>query len=133
MAENKLKHLEFIHNTINRMSTNSFIIKGWSITLTSALFALAEKDSDKNYVIITYFSILFFWLLNSFFLKFERQFRCLYDDVRSKTENLIDFSMDISDYNNRKNTTSSAFFSKSLMLFYIPQICISIIIMFLFK
>ncbi len=131
MAENKLKHLEFIHNTINRMSTNSFIIKGWSITLTSALFALAAKDADKKYVIITYFSILFFWLLNSFFLKLERQFRCLYHDVRYKTEDLIDFSMDISNYNDGKNTSSSTFFSKSLILFYIPQICISIIIMFL--
>lgn len=133
MAENKLKHLEFIHNTINRMSTNSFIIKGWSITLTSALFALAAKDSDQKYVIITYFSILFFWFLNSFFLQFERQFRSLYNDVRAKTENLIDFSMDISDYNSNRNTFISAFFSKSLMLFYIPQICISLIIMFLFK
>src|SRR5690606_19628921 len=111
----------------------SFIIKGWSITLTSALFALAAKDSDQKYVIITYFSILFFWLLNSFFLQFERQFRCLYNDVRTKAEDSIDFSMDISSFNDEKETFCSAFFSKSLMLFYIPQICISVIIMFLFK
>jgi len=130
MSENKIKHLEFIHNTINRMSTNSFIIKGWSITLTSALFALAAKDADKTYVFITYFSIVFFWLLNAFFLKFERQFRYLYDDVRILTEDSIDFSMNISKYNSGRNTSSSAFFSKSLMLFYIPQIVISIIIMF---
>lgn len=128
--ESKLKHLEFIHNTINRMSTNSFIIKGWCVTLTSALFALAAKDADRRYIIITYFSILFFWLLNAFFLKFERQFRCLYDNVRLKSENLIDFTMDISNYDKGRNTVNSSFFSNSLMLFYIPQFIVSLVLMF---
>ena len=38
--EKKLKHLEFIQNAINRMASNSFIIKGWCITLIVGLFAL---------------------------------------------------------------------------------------------
>ena len=40
--EKKLKHLEFIQNVILRMNNNSFLIKGWAITLISALFALAS-------------------------------------------------------------------------------------------
>ena len=35
MNENKLKHLEFIQNIITRMNSNSFVIKGWSITLVT--------------------------------------------------------------------------------------------------
>ena len=40
MMENKIKHLEFIQSTITRMNQNSFQIKGWMITLVSALLAL---------------------------------------------------------------------------------------------
>ena len=37
---NKHKHLELIQGVINRLSTNSFLLKGWSVVLVSALFAL---------------------------------------------------------------------------------------------
>jgi hypothetical protein len=104
MSENKLKHLEFIHNTINRMSTNSFIVKGWTITLISALFVLAQKDSNITYAILTYIAVPIFWYLNAFFLLQERRYRSLYDDVRRKDENAIDFSMDAKNYNTGKNT-----------------------------
>lgn len=104
MSENKLKHLEFIHNTINRMSTNSFIVKGWTITLISALFVLAQKDSNVTYAILTYIAVPIFWYLNAFFLLQERRYRSLYDDVRRKDENAIDFSMDAKNYNTGKNT-----------------------------
>lgn len=104
MSEKKLKHLEFIHNTINRMSTNSFIVKGWTITLISALFVLAQKDSNTSYAILTYIAVPIFWYLNAFFLLQERRYRSLYDDVRLKDENSIDFSMDAKNYNTGKNT-----------------------------
>lgn len=46
MNEKKLKHLEFLQNVITRMNSNSFMIKGWAITLVSALFVLAAKDAN---------------------------------------------------------------------------------------
>ena len=133
MSENKLKHLEFIHNTINRMSTNSFIIKGWTITLISALFALAEKESNKDYVLLTYFAIPTFWYLNGYFLLQERKFRALYDSVRMKSETNIDFSMDISNFKTGKNTIWSALFAKSIWTLYLFMILITLLIMFVFK
>ena len=54
MNEATIRHLEFIQNVITRMNTNSFLIKGWMITLVSALFVFAAKDSDARYAIITY-------------------------------------------------------------------------------
>ncbi len=39
--EAKLKHLEMIQGVVNRMASNSFQLKGWSVVLVSALFALA--------------------------------------------------------------------------------------------
>jgi len=52
---NKIKHLEFIQTIINRMAANSFLIKGWAITLVAALFALSSKDTNKNYIIISFY------------------------------------------------------------------------------
>lgn len=71
----KLKHLEFIQNVITRMNSNSFLIKGWAITLVSALFALAAKDANINYVLISYIVIPVFWVLDGFYISRERQYR----------------------------------------------------------
>src|SRR5690242_13198261 len=85
-SEYKLKHLEFIQSIVNRMASNSFLLKGWSVTLVAALFALAAKDSDKKYIVVAYFPVLVFWILDAYFLSQERQFRKLYDAVRIKKE-----------------------------------------------
>jgi hypothetical protein len=126
--EQKLKHLEFIQAVITRMNTNSFLIKGWMITLVSALFALAAKDANVRYVMVTYIAIPAFWLLDAFYLAQERQYRCLYDDARLREA--VDFSMNASPYNTGNNTWSSAFFSKTMLVLYPPVIGITLIIMF---
>lgn len=91
--ENKIKHLEFIQNVITRMNSNSFMIKGWCVTLVAALFALAAKDSDVKFAIIAYIVIPTFWVLDGFFIIREKHFRDLYNQVRLKNEEDIDYSM----------------------------------------
>jgi len=80
--DKKIKHLEFIQAVISRMAGNSFLIKGWSIALVAASFALAAKDTNINYIFVAYFPILIFWLLDGYFLWQERLYRDLYDRVR---------------------------------------------------
>ena len=43
----KLKHLEFIQDVITRMNSNSFLLKGWCVTLMSVLFALSARDTGN--------------------------------------------------------------------------------------
>lgn len=131
MNEKKLKHLEFIQNIITRMNNNSFFIKGWSITLVSALFALAAKDANINYVLISYIVFPIFWLLDGFYIATERQYRELYKEVANKSEASIDFNLDASVYNNGKNTWLLGVFSKTLIPFYSISIITTIIIMFI--
>ena len=88
--ENKIKHLEFIQNVITRMNSNSFMIKGWCVTLVAALFALGAKDSNVNFAIIAYIVIPTFWVLDGFFIIREKHFRNLYNQVRLKDEEEID-------------------------------------------
>lgn len=130
--DNKLKHLELIHGVINRMASNSFKLKGWAVTLASGIFALASKDSDKMYFLITYVPVIVFWFLDSYYLWQERLYISLYNDVRMKDENDIDFSLNVSNYANNllKNTFYSALLSKTEIWFYISLalICTCVII-----
>ena len=92
--ERKHKHLELIQGVINRLSTNSFLLKGWSVVLVSALFALSATDSRPAFVYLAYIPAIIFWGLDGFFLWQEQLFRKLYDRVRVLPDNKIDFSMD---------------------------------------
>lgn len=133
MNPNKIKHLEFIQNVITRMNSNSFLIKGWSITLVSALFALAAKDANINFVLISYIVIPVFWILDGFFISIERQYRALYGEVRLKSESQIDFNMDASSYNNENRTWLCGIFSKTLIPFYGIFVVTTLFVMFLIK
>ncbi len=91
--ENKVKHLEMIQGVINRMAANSFMLKGWAITLVSSFFALSNKDSNPMYFLVVYIPIFLFWALDIFYLYQERLYRLLFDEIRNKKEEEIDFSM----------------------------------------
>jgi len=129
-SECKLKHLDFIQSVINRMASNSFLLKGWSVTLVAALFALAAKDSDKKYIVVAYFPVLVFWILDAYFLSQERHFRNLYDAVRAKKEDEIDFSMDAKPFVDSRTGWIASFFSKTLLVFYASVVLLMIFVMY---
>ncbi|UXK08889.1 hypothetical protein N5094_01175 [Shewanella putrefaciens] len=128
--EKKIKHLEFIQSVITRISSNSFLVKGWTITLISALFALAAKDANIQYVLISYIIIPVFWVIDGFFISQERQYRKLYDEVRLKNESDIDFSMDASKFSNTHNSWISGIYSKTLFPFYGTTVIVTVLVMF---
>lgn len=119
--ESKLKHLEFIQNVINRMANNSFIIKGWCVTIISALFALSEKENSQSFAVISLLPIMAFGILDAYFLKLEREYRRLYNTVRKQNENEINFSMDIQLF---KIPIIYIIISKTIFWFYVPLVII---------
>ena len=128
--EDKQKHLEFIQQVISRMNANSFLIKGWTVTLVAALFALAAKDANQKFFIIAYLPIPVFWYLDAYFLSQERKYRQLYDVVRAKAT--IDFSMDTSTFSAARNKISGTFFSETLLVFYTILLVLTTLIMLKF-
>lgn len=127
--ENKRKHLEFIQNIITRMSNNLFFLRGWTITLITALFAVLIKESNHDFIYIVYLPIAIFWILDGYFLSQERLFRALYNNVRLLNEKDIDFSMNTSPfYKDCRNTWICSAFSTTLLIFYVPMV-ISLIIL----
>ena len=130
--ESKIKHLEFIQNVISRMASNSFMLKGWAVTLVAAVFALSSKDADKSYFLVAYIPIFVFWFLDSYYLQQERLYRHLYDMIRQKQSDNIDFSLKATrkEFDNDDTAFYSCLLSKTELGFYLPLavLCVGIII-----
>lgn len=116
--ESKLKHLEMIQGVINRMAGNSFLLKGWSVTLISALFALAAKDTNPFFVYLAYFPCVAFWSLDGFFLWQEKMYRKLYEKVAITEPQSIDFGMNASVFKESVDSWFSVCFSVTLSMFH---------------
>ena len=125
--ENKLRYMGMIQNIINRMSSNSFSLKGWAVTLVAGIFALASKEADKAYFLIAYIPIIVFWGLDSYYLLQERLYRALYNKVRKEDTNEVDFSMDTSskEFKTNKNTFINCVMAKTEVGFYFPLALLS--------
>ncbi len=115
--EHKTKHLELIQGVVNRLSTNSFLLKGWSVVLISALFALSAPNSNVSFVFLAYIPAAIFWGLDAYFIWQERLYRALYDHVRKLDPGDIDFSMDAKAVGSGQDFQGwlDAFFSKTLI------------------
>ena len=120
--DNKIKHLEMVQDVIKRMASNSFILKGWAVTLVAGIMALAEKDTDKMYFLVAYIPIIIFWLLDSYYLLQECLYRKLYKKVCSTAEKDIDFSLSATkkDFGGGRNTFFACFVSITELFFYFP-------------
>jgi len=91
--EAKLKHLDYIQAAIARMATNSFLFKGWSITIAAGLSAFAAVDTRRALLTIAILSTAMFWGLDGYYLWLERCFVALHVKVSAMAEEDIDFSM----------------------------------------
>jgi hypothetical protein len=130
--EAKLKHLEFIQAAIARMATNSFVFKGWAITIASALSAFAAVDTKVALLGIALISTVMFWGLDGYYLWLERCFITLHKEVAAKAEAEIDFSMD-PDKTNAMSKWLRACLRPHLWLFYGTIIVIDVIGIFVIR
>jgi len=118
-----------IQAIISRLSKNSFLLKGWSVTLVSALLALATVNLHKEFIYLAYFPGLAFWLLDGFYLRQERLFRRLYERVRLLDDSQIDFSMNTQLVENEVCSWWELVRSRTLAIFYGSEMLAIIIVM----
>ena len=117
--ESKFKHLELIQGVISRMASNSFRLKGWAVVLVSAILILVVREDASEAALIGLVPVLVFWGLDAYFLRQERLYRALYDHVRVMEPEAIDFSMNTGSLTGPRLSWRSAFFSKTLLAFYL--------------
>lgn len=108
-----LKDLEFIQNIIDRLSDNSFKIKGWSITLIVVVLLFRTRDL---HLLVAFIPLFGFWILDAYYLKLERRYRSMYEDARTGNRNRDQFEMDSSAYS--VASIWQLMRSRSLLLFH---------------
>jgi hypothetical protein len=124
LDDNTVKHLEFLQSVISRLAGNSFLIKGWALTIAAAFYGFSVGNAKWSIAFVGLFPIIMFWGLDAYFLHREQLFRDLYKAVWSGTPHVARFDMPYMSFINATRTYWAAFWSKTLMLFYISLICV---------
>jgi hypothetical protein len=125
----RIKHLEFIQLSIARLANNSFLTKGWAVTVGGALYGFAVSHLNPWIALVGLMPTLAFWWLDAYFLRAERLFRCLYDDVRDPGKAIEPFSMDVGPYRADKYSAyRKVIFSSTLRVFYGTLLLVGIVI-----
>ncbi|WP_405597044.1 MULTISPECIES: hypothetical protein [unclassified Pseudoalteromonas] len=121
-------HLTLIQTNIGRLATTSFLIKGWGVTLVSAIFALAAKDTNPAFVLVAYFPSIMFWLLDGYFLGMERRFVEMYNQA---SQGLISkFEIKPHNFTSKRACMSAACLSRTLLLFHGAIFATILVVMF---
>lgn len=129
------KEIDLIQSCINHMAQNSFLIKGWTISIIVVVLALTEKITDPIYLcLIMLIPIGSFWYLDSFFLQTEKMYRRMYQWVLQARKN-DDFSylydLDPHRFCDQVESRWRIMWSVTLRVFYgIPLIIILLILVY---
>ena len=129
-TEKVLEHLKMIQGVITRLAYNSFLIKGWRLTLIVAATVLIAREDMKNpyFVIPLILPALVFWFLDGYFLQQERLFRKLYDEIRGECD--TDYNMGVGRYNTEVRWLKTTF-SRTLIPFYLMEIAIVVFLFYI--
>lgn len=137
------KYLDYLQAIINRHNTNSFMLKGWTITLLSALLTLSAAIKEPNILLIALVPLIMFWSLDTFYLSKEKSFIDLFNsatkeqyilpkeatfkekfipnDDNSIKGTVLDFDMDFTKFEIwTDNSLWTVFRSKTIFWFYFP-------------
>jgi hypothetical protein len=124
----RLKHLEFIQDVITRLANDSFLMKGWALTVAGAFYGFAVKGMSWEVAAIGLMPVLIFWGLDAYFLRQERLFRGLYDQVRQRNARIEPFSMNAAAYASGVASWGRTLISRTLAPFYGPVFIIGVLL-----
>ena len=131
MDEKRIAYLQMIQEPICRMSTTSAIFKGFAATIVAGISALAYSDVNPLVLILSFVPVILFLLLDIYYLKIEKRFRYLYEQVR-QNEKDVDFSMSVVVSNKEaKSRLIDCLKSPSIWMFYPIMISILVVVVIL--
>lgn len=140
------KEIDLIQSCITRMAKNSFLLKGWLISLIVVLIALLKGNTKINVICLVFIiPVICFWYLDGYFIRLEKLFRKKYEWIISERLNgNNNYLYDLNPYNEnmwidpinvkKKITLFRCIFSESLIPFYgVTLIVIILMYKFLIK
>lgn len=92
------KELDMIQGCINRMASNSFMLKGWYLAIISVLLVILFDECDLLWLLSFLFLVTgIFWYLDCFYLRLERLYVKLYEwVVKARLNNNWDYMYELS-------------------------------------
>lgn len=137
------KEIDLIQACINRMAQNSFMVKGWAITLIAVVLALLPESFDVTLLCsVGVVATLCFWYLDAFFLRTERLYRWKYDWVIARRSETTEYAYDLNPNNSnmwlpvdgkkrKAPTVLRMMFTKTVTPIYVPLFLLSVIYLIL--
>ena len=129
LREYLLKEVEILQDIIKRMAFNSFLIKGWTVTLV--VVTLLVK-SGQQHVHLAFIPLLVFWFLDAYFLWQERMYRKLYEWVIAHRLQTSEHLLDLNAYRFRSEVQSIPRIMVSITLFWFYATLAVLVAVFLF-
>ena len=121
MSCGKKEYLQMLQEPICRMSTISAIFKGFAATIVASISMIQYENTSVWILGLSFLPVLAFAVLDIYYLKLERKFRFLYEQIRLGRHE-IDFSMRLTndplEIISAKARTWDCIKSPSIYLFY---------------
>jgi hypothetical protein len=101
----RLRHLDTVQATITRLAQNSFTIRGWSVTLVSAVLAImaTQSKTPPSLILFALAPAWIFWALDTYYLHQERLLRRHHAAIARRLHDehapdITPFDMDLTPY-----------------------------------
>ena len=110
-----LKEIDIIQSCISKVEQNSFIVKGWSISIVAVILALSPEDLNHRFLSVALAVVtLSFWFLDAFFLR-----------VDMNPYNPSMWRLAVGGRPRKKPWIVGVMFSPTLLVVYLPLLCLS--------
>ena len=134
MGEEELfKEIDLIQGCIKRMASNSFLIKGWALSVFAGVTAITKGENLNNIVLLictTLVPFVCFWILDAYFLQTERRFRMMYSDrLEKRKQNDYSNLYDLNPNRYKVDGVCEVMWSITLRVFYGIPFIISIVVL----
>lgn len=130
------KEIDLIQSCITRMAQNSFMIKGWFVSLYAVILALLPEKVNIFLLCTALVAVnLIFWYLDGFFLRTEKVYKKIYDwvlKVRPQNSRKLLYQLDPMAFKGKIEETESVWsvmWSKTLLWFYLIPLIFVIIVL----
>lgn len=128
------KEIDLIQSCISRMANNSFLLKGWTVSLVAVALVLVKEIDRHLLELILLIAVICFWYLDAFFLRTEKLYREIYKWVLQNRDQTSDYLYDLNPHRFKDNVKPEfcIMFSKTLLVFYgLPCVFLVVAILFI--
>lgn len=130
------KEIDLLQSCIDRMAKNSFMIKGWFVSIYAVILALLPEKVDVMLLCVVLIVVnILFWYLDGVYLRDEKIYRRIYQwvvEARKQNDRELMYQLELNLYKNKIGTMDSVgkiMLSKSLFIFYAIPLDVLLVVM----